>query len=59
MATVQGRPGRKPSIVQLAWAGLDKAERKEKKAAKKEAAPPAPAPTKQASRGARARKAAK
>ena len=46
MATIQGRPGRKPSIVQLAWSLHDKAERKEKTAAKKEAAAPAPAPSK-------------
>jgi hypothetical protein len=51
MATVQGRPGRKPSIVQLAWAGLDKAERKEKKAAKKEPVEPAPAPAAKKAKG--------
>jgi hypothetical protein len=43
MAVVQSRPGRKPSIVQQAWALHDKTARAEKKAAKQEAAPSAPA----------------
>ena len=43
MATVQSRPGRKPSIVQQAWSLHEKATRAEKKAPKQEAAQPAPA----------------
>lgn len=43
MATVQSRPGRKPSIVQQAWALHEKATRAEKKAPKQEAEPTAPA----------------